>query len=57
MYKLSFQLFSGLLVVGLVLLFSCKKEFQFEKIKKLNWNPELAIPLVKDSITFEKALI
>lgn len=57
MYKISYQFLSILLVICLVFFFGCKKEFQLDKLKKLNWNPELAIPLVKDSITFEKALI
>ncbi|MDP4281759.1 MAG: hypothetical protein Q8867_06365 [Bacteroidota bacterium] len=35
----------------------CKKDFDTDKIKAYNWTPEFAVPLVNDSITFEKALI
>jgi hypothetical protein len=52
--------FTGSILVWGVLLMivqGCKKDFDPDRIKALDWNPELAIPLVKDSITFEKALI
>jgi len=43
-------------IIILVLLFSCKKDFNFDKTKDLNWNPDIALPLVNDSITFESAI-
>jgi hypothetical protein len=47
------------ILIGLALVFTygCRKDFDFDKLKTFNWRPDLAIPLVKDSITFEKALI
>jgi hypothetical protein len=38
------------------LFISCKKDFNFDKVKDLKWNPDFAIPLVDDSITFESAI-
>jgi hypothetical protein len=35
---------------------SCKKDFEFDKIKPVSWNPDFALPLVNDVITFESAL-
>lgn len=40
----------------LILLPGCKKDFTFDKVKSLTWQPELAIPLVNDSITLRKVL-
>lgn len=60
MKSFSATLFGGRILAGillLILLHACKKDFDPDRIKALDWNPELAIPLVKDSITFEKALI
>jgi hypothetical protein len=35
---------------------SCKKDFQFDKVKDLSWNPDIALPLVNDSITLKRIL-
>jgi hypothetical protein len=35
---------------------SCKKDFRFDRVKDLSWNPDVALPLVNDSITLEKVL-
>ncbi len=50
---------SCLLVMGLalaVILSGCRKDFSFDKVKNLTWNPYLALPLVNDSITLRKVL-
>ncbi|NQV03216.1 MAG: hypothetical protein HQ542_11255 [Bacteroidia bacterium] len=54
--KKSGLLFSFILVL-LILNPSCKNDLDFSKIKDIPWNPDFAIPLVKDSITFEETLI
>ena len=46
--------FAGLMMF--ILLPGCKKDFQFDKVKDLSWNPDIALPLVNDSITFKKIL-
>jgi len=35
----------------------CRKDFAFDKVKDLQWNPYIALPLVNDSITLRKAII
>jgi len=57
MKRNSVILLSAMLLSSLWILHSCKKDFAFDRIKGLDWNPNLAVPLVKDSITFERALI
>ena len=50
---------SGILVCCLTILLalpSCKKDFSFDKVKSLSWNPDLALPLVNDSITLRRVL-
>lgn len=42
---------------GSLFLTRCKKDFDFDKLKPIDWRPDLALPLVNDSISFEKALI
>jgi hypothetical protein len=34
----------------------CRKDFEFDKVKGLTWNPDLALQLVNDSITLRKIL-
>jgi hypothetical protein len=46
-----------LMISSLGIITSCKKDFKFDRIKGLDWHPDLAVPIVKDSITFERALI
>jgi hypothetical protein len=41
----------------IIALSGCKKDFDFTKAKDLSWNPDLALPLVNDSITLKKALV
>jgi hypothetical protein len=50
---------AGFQILCLVLIWSlpsCKKDFRFDKVKDLSWNPDVALPLVNDSITLEKVL-
>jgi hypothetical protein len=50
---------SGIQVICLILIMmmpGCKKDFQFDKVKSLSWNPDLAFPVVNDSITLRKIL-
>jgi hypothetical protein len=46
-----------MMVTAFGIITSCKKDFEFDRIKGLDWNPDLAVPIVNDSITFEQALI
>jgi hypothetical protein len=46
-----------ILVIFLLIFIGCKKGFEFDKIKSVTWKPDIAVPLVKDDITFERALI
>ncbi|MCX6278475.1 MAG: hypothetical protein NT004_10295 [Bacteroidetes bacterium] len=57
MKRNSIILLSLFMLCSIWILYSCKKDFAFDRIKGLDWNPDLAVPLVKDSITFERALI
>jgi hypothetical protein len=45
-------------MIGLIFLIisSCKKDFNFDKVKDPKWNPDFMIPLVDDSISFESAI-
>ncbi len=54
--KIRLYKFLVLSFIFLLFFMSCKKDFEFNKIKPLTWRPDLAIPLVKDGITFEMAL-
>jgi hypothetical protein len=50
---------TGMVVVGLIIMVAlsgCKKDFSFDKVKSLTWNPYLALPLVNDSITLRRVL-
>jgi len=50
---------TGILVICLMLIIAlpgCRKDFDFDKVKNLSWNPDFALPLVNDSITLKKAL-
>lgn len=47
------------LFIGLMMFFllpGCRKDFQFDKVKDLSWNPDIALPLVNDSITLKRIL-
>ncbi|MBK9453440.1 MAG: hypothetical protein IPN95_29455 [Bacteroidetes bacterium] len=47
----------GFALLGLLSLQSCKKEyFQPDRIKDATWNPELAVPLIKSTITVPEVL-
>jgi hypothetical protein len=47
----------ALLFLGLLSLQSCKKEyFETDRIKDATWNPELAVPLIKSTITVQEVL-
>ncbi len=53
------RLAPGIQIILMVLIFTfsgCRKDFQFDKVKNLTWNPDLALPLVNDSITFRRVL-
>jgi len=53
------RLLTGILIIWLMLIIvlaGCKKDFDFDKVKSLSWNPKLALPLVNDSITLKKML-
>ena len=52
--KVFMRLISLMLIISLP---GCKKDFDFSKAKDLSWNPDLALPLVNDSITLKKALV
>jgi hypothetical protein len=46
-----------LLLAGMLSLQSCKKEyFETDRIKDATWNPELAVPLIKSTITVPEVL-
>jgi hypothetical protein len=51
--------FTGILLFCLtfVILTGCKKDFNFDKVKKLSWNPDIAVAVVHDSLTVQKALV
>ncbi len=40
----------------LMLLTGCKKDFKFDKVKAPIWEPDLALPLVQDNMTFESGI-
>ena len=47
----------SLLLVGMLSLQSCKKEyFGPDRIKDATWNPELAVPLIKSTVTVPEVL-
>lgn len=47
----------GFALLGMLSLQSCKKEyFQPDRIKDATWNPELAVPLIKSTITVPEVL-
>ncbi len=47
----------SLLLVGMLSLQSCKKEyFEPDRIKDATWNPELAVPLIKSTVTVQEVL-
>lgn len=53
------KLATGIRIICLALIIAmpgCKKDFNFDKAKNLSWNPDLALPLVNDSITLRKVL-
>ncbi|MDP1622035.1 MAG: hypothetical protein Q8M08_06810 [Bacteroidales bacterium] len=50
---------TGLLAFGLMFIIAlsgCRKDFEFDKVKNLSWNPDFALPLVNDTITLRKIL-
>ena len=47
---------SMIFIMILMFLPGCKKDFDFSKVKNLSWNPDIALPLVNDSITLKKIL-
>ncbi|MCX6305782.1 MAG: hypothetical protein NT040_12535 [Bacteroidetes bacterium] len=49
----SFLMFCLLLIAAF---YGCRKDFQFDKVKNLSWNPDFAVPLVNDTITLRKIL-
>jgi hypothetical protein len=47
----------GIICLTAIIAFNgCKKDFEFDKVKALSWNPDLALPLVHDSLTLKQAL-
>jgi hypothetical protein len=48
--------FVMLVLIIVLMLFGCKKDFQFDKVKSLTWNPDFALALVHDTITLRKVL-
>ncbi len=47
----------SLLLAGVLSLQSCKKEyFETDRIKDATWNPELAVPLIKSTVTVPEVL-
>lgn len=52
----NFQSFAIFQIILLLLFISCKKDFNFEKVKDLIWKPDFTIPIVADSISFESAI-
>lgn len=47
----------ALCLVGLFSLTSCKKEyFELDRVKDATWNPELAVPLIKSTVTVPEVL-
>lgn len=47
----------GLMLLGLSTLQSCKKEyFEMDRVKDPTWNPALAVPLIKSTITVPEVL-
>ena len=43
-------------LIIITMLPGCRKDFAFDKVKNLSWNPDFALPLVNDSITLRKVL-
>lgn len=48
--------FALLLSAGIGLLPSCRKDFDTDRIRALEWNPEIALQLVDDSVTLRRIL-
>lgn len=47
----------GIVLLGTLSLQSCKKEyFEPDRIKDATWNPEMAVPLIKSTITVQEVL-
>ena len=57
--KRLFQLVTSMQFICMILVITlpgCRKDFQFDKVKNLSWNPDFALPLVDDSITLKTVL-
>jgi hypothetical protein len=53
------RIVTGIAMIGMIALLiisGCKKDFQFDKVKDLAWNPDFALALVNDTITLRKVL-
>ncbi|MEI7895672.1 MAG: hypothetical protein WCJ26_01455 [bacterium] len=53
------QSLTGITMAFFIIMFtiqSCRKDFDFSKVKDLSWNPDFALPLVHDSLTLKDAL-
>lgn len=46
----------ALLLLVVVIVAGCRKDFDFSRTKDLSWTPDLALPLVSDSLTLKDAL-
>ncbi|MFZ4522535.1 MAG: hypothetical protein ACOYNC_12575 [Bacteroidales bacterium] len=50
------SLVQGMCLFLILVSVGCRKDFNFDKVKNLSWNPDLALPLVNDTITLKRVL-